>query len=87
MGERASNRSEDGGNDMYVVFEYLTYLVLLVALGGFLFVTSAAVLLTEASAKYVVQSTRRLAVQAGNIASKHLKEISHITAQPSRPKS
>jgi len=58
---------------MYVVFEYMTYAVLLLALGGFLFVTSAAVLITEVGAKYVADSTRKLAIHAGQIASKHLK--------------
>ena len=58
---------------MYVVFEYLTYLVLLVALGGLLFITSAAVLVTERSAKFVVDSTRKLAAHAGHMAAKHFK--------------
>jgi len=56
---------------MYVVFEYLTYLVLLIVLGGLLFVASVAVLVAGQCAKFIVQSTRRLAVHAAHMASKH----------------
>ena len=58
---------------MYIVAEYLTYLILLLVLGVALFVTSAIVMVTEEGAKVVAQSTAKLAAEAHQYAARYFK--------------
>jgi hypothetical protein len=67
---------------MYIVVEYFVWFVLLLAIGGLLFVASAAVLVAEEGAKLVASSTRKLAVHAAGLASKPLTVIASTKTPP-----
>lgn len=69
---------------MYIVAEYFVFFVLLLAIGGLLFITSAAVLVTEEGAKLVASSTRKLAAHAAHFASKHLSAAPVTETPPSK---
>ncbi len=73
---------KEADDTMYVLLEYITYLFLLLALGVLIFVASAAVLITEESAKLLAASTRKLAIQAGNLATKHFGSNDHQHSTP-----
>lgn len=71
---------------MYTVFEYLTYLVLLMALAAVAFVVSAAVLIAERGAQAVAASTSKLLYQVGNLAAKLLTSVRpHPSHSPEQP--
>ena len=69
---------------MYIVVEYFAWFVLLLAIGGLLFIASAAVLVTEEGAKLVASSTRKLAVHAAHLASKHLSATASTPTPPAQ---
>lgn len=69
---------------MYIILEYLTYVVLVTLLGGLLFVASATLLVTKEGARIAAESSRKLATHAAQMASRHLSAPSAAQRQASR---
>jgi len=62
---------------MNTILEHLTYLTLLLCLGGFIFLTSGIVLIAEEGAKLMAVSTLRLAAVVRLYAARHFRSTTH----------
>ena len=62
---------------MNTILEHLTYLTLLLCLGGFIFLTSGIVLIAEEGAKLMAVSVLRIATVVRLYAARHFRTSAH----------
>jgi hypothetical protein len=68
---------------MYLVFEYLTYLTLVVVFGLALFTVAVTLLISREGARIAAPLARRAATRVTGFASRHISALSSLSLQRS----